>query len=352
MQLLTGLFGAAAVASVVSAAAIDSDPFSRSKWPYPQKVFGDSDGWGGIHIHDPSIVKKGDYYYSFGTHLRATIGKSPSLHGPWKHIGSVLQNDSIIDLAGRDDIWAPDVSKVGDTYYCYYSVSAFGSQNSAIGLATSKTLEPGSWTDHGEVVRSYAAADYPNATEPWTITNAIDANLVLDAKTGKPWLSYGSFWTDVWQFPLAGNLSAPESSPTPHQLARDPVSPNAEEGPYLHYAEETGMYYLFVSHGICCGYNTSLPAPGKEYEIKVGRSDSVNGPFVDRNGTDMKTGGGEVVYGSHGYVYGPGGQGVLNDGGKDIIYYHYVDTRISYVDEDKLLGWNELVYVDGWPVLV
>jgi len=60
------------------------------------------------------------------------------------------------------------------------------------------------------------------------------------------------------------------------------------------------------------------------YSIRVGRSKSPSGPFVDRDGTDMKKGGGSIVYGSHGYVYGPGGQGVLkNYKGRDVLYFHY-----------------------------
>lgn len=59
------------------------------------------------------------------------------------------------------------------------------------------------------------------------------------------------------------------------------------------------------------------------YKIKVGRSRSFSGPFLDRNGTDLVNGGGDVILGSHGWLYGPGGQGVLDDGNKDILYYHY-----------------------------
>lgn len=63
---------------------------------------------------------------------------------------------------------APDVTKIGDTYYLYYSVSQFGSQNSALGLATSKTMDVGSWQDRGAIgVNSNAGKNY----------NAIDANL-------------------------------------------------------------------------------------------------------------------------------------------------------------------------------
>jgi hypothetical protein len=62
------------------------------------------------------------------------------------------------------------------------------------------------------------------------------------------------------------------------------------------------------------------------YSIRVGRSTSVHGPFVDRDNKDLLDGGGTVVYGSnHGKVYAPGGLGVLPgaNGEPDVLYYHY-----------------------------
>jgi arabinan endo-1,5-alpha-L-arabinosidase len=63
----------------------------------------------------------------------------------------VLPNGSSIDNAGKKDPWDPDVHLVGDEYFLYYAVSTFGSQVSAAGLATSGSMEPGSWTDRGGV---------------------------------------------------------------------------------------------------------------------------------------------------------------------------------------------------------
>ena len=85
-------------------------------------------------------------------------------------------------IAGRDDIWAPDVSLHNGVYYAYYSVSTFGSQESAIGLATSTSMDPGTWTDHGQVFRSTTGDAY----------NAIDPNLATDEK-GSPVLTFGGF---------------------------------------------------------------------------------------------------------------------------------------------------------------
>ena len=94
------------------------DVFSNASWPQPRKVYGDNDtanadsttqGWGGIHLHDPSIVLGPDgHYYSFSTHGLTVISRASkwgSLDGYWKIIGSVLEGSSVIDNPGSTDPW-------------------------------------------------------------------------------------------------------------------------------------------------------------------------------------------------------------------------------------------------------
>ncbi len=86
--------------------------------------------------------------------------------------------------------WAPDISFFNGTYHLYYAVSRFGQNRSAIGLATSKSLDPQSpdygWNDQGMVIETHQGDNW----------NAIDPNLVLD-ENGDPWLAAGSFWTGI-----------------------------------------------------------------------------------------------------------------------------------------------------------
>ena len=61
-----------------------------------------------------------------------------------------------------------------------------------------------------------------------------------------------------------------------------------------------GWYYLLVTHGSCCaGANSS-------YNIRMGRSRKVTGPFLDNMGIDMLQGGGKLFLGSSGRQIGPG----------------------------------------------
>lgn len=178
----------------------------------------------------------------------------------------------------------------------YYSVSAFGSQDSAIGVATSATMDDGTWTDLGSTGVDSVDGDPYNAINPSMIN--ID---------GAWSMNFGSFWEGIFQVPMDG----PEkSSGGPSQIAYDFVT-TALEGVAM--LKNGDYYYLFFSKGSCCSYDADMPAAGEEYNVMVCRSASPTGGFVDQDGTACTEGGGTVVLESHGVVYGPGGQGVFED---------------------------------------
>lgn len=121
-------------------------------------------GWCFRHLRDPNVVVKDGVYYRFTTHDNFTVSTAPSISGPWEKRGSVLHNGSMINVPlpkgtkhpeqpqkpKPPQLWAPDVYLIDDTYYLTYTVTRGGGPDD-IGVATSKTLEPGSWEDHGSV---------------------------------------------------------------------------------------------------------------------------------------------------------------------------------------------------------
>lgn len=220
----------------------------------------------------------------------------------------------------------------------YYAVSVFGSQASAIGYATSSTMEYGSWTDHG------ATGVSSTSSKPY---NAIDPNLVQDASTSAYSLNFGSFWHGIYNAPF--NDAATKATAAATNIAYNSTGSHAIEGSFTFY--RSGYYYLFWSSGTCCGYDTALPAQGEEYKIFVCRSTSTSGPFVDKNGVNCVSGnGGTLVLASHDNVYGPGGQGVFTDSSHGtVLYYHYADKTIGLSDADYQFGWNVLSWSGGWP---
>ena len=84
------------------------------------------------------------------------------------------------------------------------------------------------------------------------------------------------------------------------------------------------------------------------YEISVGRSRTITGPYRDRNGRLMTHGGGTLVLRGAGTVKGPGSNGVLANDGQDWIVYHYYDAANGGIAK---LGIQPLDWTtSGWPV--
>lgn len=151
----------------------------------------------------------------------------------------------------------------GGTYYMYYVISKIGTRNSEIGVASSKTMEPGSWTDHG-------AVGIP-ANDKW---NKIDPNWISIG--GKQYLQFGSFWNDIHQIPMKGPLKADTAAP--YQLAFNETLNHRLEGAFMFQHDD--FYYLLFTSGIAGKYTENFPAPGEEYAIQVCRSKSGTGDFV------------------------------------------------------------------------
>src|SRR5690606_14191792 len=125
---------------------------------------------GAIGVHDPVVIEQGGEYYLFHTGNGIPIKRSSDLIH-WVEAGRVFEErpEWIAEAvpAARGSQWAPDISFFNDRYHLYYSVSSFGSQHSAIGLATNRTLDPESpayrWEDHGPVIRSMPGVSTHNA---------------------------------------------------------------------------------------------------------------------------------------------------------------------------------------------
>jgi arabinan endo-1,5-alpha-L-arabinosidase len=231
------------------------------------------------HTHDPTIMRVGDTFYLYNVGEHIFIHTAPTMAGPWKHVGSVLDANAVIPKGDRAVPWAPDVVYVDGTFYCFYSVSKAGCRDSAIGVATSDHPGPGGWHDHGAVIQT--GTGNGSDVYPYTESNAIDPSVMVTPE-GKPYLTFGSYWTGIYQVPLDNTLLSPLSTtdPDPRHLAwepnaistaarkttslcGDPTGPHAIEGAFISY--NNGWYYLWYSHGFCCNLNKDkLPPAGNE----------------------------------------------------------------------------------------
>jgi arabinan endo-1,5-alpha-L-arabinosidase len=287
-------------------------------------------------IHDPVIIKHDDSYYLFSTGVGVPVKRSTNLID-WRIArgGTVFQQmpeEAFAYVPGATNIWAPDISYYNDKYHLYYSVSTFGSNRSAIGLATNKTLQHDAddfeWIDHGIVVKS----DYSD------FYNAIDANLILDTE-GVPWLSFGSHWGGIKLVQLDIETGKPaEENPTLHSLATREENHRSVEGPFIIHRND--YYYLFVSFDQCCQGGAST------YNVRVGRSEAITGPYIDRDGVPMMEGGGTQITFPTDRYKGPGHNGILREGEQDYIVHHAYDVVQGGVPTLRIapLVWDE----DGW----
>jgi arabinan endo-1,5-alpha-L-arabinosidase len=289
-------------------------------------------------VHDPSaIVMVDGLRRCFCTGPGISVMQEDS-SGKWLREGRIFPEQAFPEWhdqmvpGNRGHLWAPDVIEVGSRYFVYYSVSTFGKNTSAIGLAVGRSLDPSSpkwsWEDRGVVVASFATNRF----------NAIDPALFRDATNGSLWMTFGSFWDGIHLVeldPTSGLRREPTGAPL--RLAGAPEI----EAPFLH--QRDGYYYLFVNWGKCCRGVAST------YEIRVGRSRAVTGPYVDRSGIDLRERGGTLVLAGEDRWIGPGHASIDRHKGREWLVHHYYDREANGRPRLRQvpLNWDK----EGWPVV-
>lgn len=299
-------------------------------------------------VHDPVMIREGNSYYIFSTGFGINVYTSKDMK-TWRKENPVFSQPpqwAVDTVKGyRGHTWAPDISFYKGYFYLFYSVSTFGKNRSAIGLAKNKTLDPMSgdfgWIDLGPVIQSVPGLDN------W---NAIDPNLIFDAM-GVPWLSFGSFWSGLKMFKLDSTLSRPseplmlETIAVREQktIAADSSENKAIEAPFIF--RKRNYFYLFASWDYCCRGEKS------NYKVVVGRSERATGPFLDRKGFAMHNGGGTVfIEGDAKEWFGIGHNAVFTDeDGTDYFIAHGYDGLDK--GRSKLIIKKIMWDKEGWPML-
>lgn len=294
-----------------------------------------------LNVHDPVMTKYGDSYYLFCTGGGIPVRRSPDMLD-WRLARGALPfpfmpEEAYAYVPDATDLWAPDISFYNGKFHLYYSISTFGSNHSAIGLATNESLDPDAenfeWVDQGIVVKSDTTDFY----------NCIDPNLILD-EDDVPWLVFGSFWGGIKLIQLdyeTGKVAEGEDGESPEliSLATREENSRSVEAPFI--IRRHGYYYLFVSFDFCCRGIEST------YNVRVGRSESVTGPYVDRDGVAMMDGGGtQITFPTNRYI-GPGHNSIFTEDEQDYIVYHAYDAYQGGTStlRIELLEWDD----EHWP---
>ncbi|MDE7373049.1 MAG: family 43 glycosylhydrolase, partial [Clostridia bacterium] len=265
------------------------DPNAPIKYTFPESVNFGYDA----AVHDPSVFKDpaDNTYYVFGSHFavasstdlihwtqRVSDGQFQKLYGNETYVKNgvtwpmALKStlDRVNPSGGNDPInstWAPDVEYHDGKYYMYYSLTkAFGSRESAIARVEADNVL-------GPYSNNVVLLDSINGSG--TAPNCIDPELFYD-KEGGLWMVYGSFFGGIYIKELYNsgeNWGLPKESGFGKLLWKGGSS--GVEGPYIFHSGS--YYYLMVSDG-------SLLT---NYNMRIARSTSPDGPYTDISGADM-----------------------------------------------------------------
>lgn len=332
-------------------------------------------------VHDPDHIEVDGTHYVFGSHL-AAASSTDLMH--WNQIaegvdsGNPLFEDVTVELAEAlewaqsDTLWAPDVIQLADgKFYMYYNACKGDSPRSAMGIAVADEVT-GPYRDLGLILKS---GMWGQPSEDGTIydaqihPNVVDPDVFFD-QAGRLWMTYGSFSGGIFSLELdpASGFPLPDQGYGKHLWGGNH---SRIEGPAVHYRD--GYYYLFVTYG-------GLDASGG-YNIRVARSTSPDGPFLDADGRDMATVKSDPakplfddasiaesavkLAGNHlfartvgdpgsgpgtGYV-SPGGSTAFVDDetGRTFLAFH---TRFPFRGEEHQVRVHELLFdADGWPTI-
>lgn len=320
---------------------------------------GEGDGWtafpgdgivpeNAVHVHDPTIIQFGDRYFCFSTSGDGFgVLRSSKDMARWQVHGPVTRTPQwLIDrIPDHRSLWAPDVIRMKNGLRMYYCASErFGANGSVIGVAECTDFDPErpteGWRDLGMVIESRIGRDH---------FNAIDPEVVVD-DAGRHWMFFGSYFSGIYVVeldPQTGKLLHPDN-PQLVRVAQDAGGrPNAMEAPAVLHRD--GYYYLFLSFGVAAQGVRST------YQIGVGRSREITGPYLDHTGKPLTEGGRTWVLKSSTPMFGPGHCDVLREsGGRWLLAYHYYDARRYWTDgkwglptlQVRQMLWD----ADGWPL--
>lgn len=282
-------------------------------------------------LPDPDVIRGEDgYFYLYATeHNRKDpdMKNSPVMRSSdlvnWTRVGALFTDETHPQITDQNPagIWAPSINKIGDKYVVYYSQPGKNYKH-AIGVAVS-SVPQGPFKDLGKLIDSNEQG----------VDISIDAYLYQE--NGRNYLFWGSF-RSISVLELTEDGTAIKNKDTQKRIE---VAGGQYEATVLQ--KRDGWYYLILSTG-----NYSK---GGTYRLVAGRSKSIFGPFVDRNGNDMMSIHHELVLKGDGKFSSPGhcSRIITDDAGQDWILYHAYRDDMDY----RCLMLDRLDWVDGWPVV-
>lgn len=379
-----------------------------------------------VSVHDPSVIKDNGTYYVFGSHIDAAqssdlINWNTFSNGYARtnnvEFGNLSENlkkafawagEDLEDCAGGFAVWAPDVIWNPDfqcpdgtkgAYVMYFCTSSTY-KRSVICYAWSKSVK-GTYTFGDTLIYSgffdtdsYVTSSTKSVNRKYTSTNideliasgevtynnswfnnhdfnnqlfpnAIDPTIYYGTD-GKMYMTYGSWSGGIFTLeidPRTGKCIHPKTGTTSDGRMVDSYFGTkiaggygkSGEGPFIEYNADTGYYYLWTTYG-------GLFSTGG-YNMRVSRSKSPLGPFVDPAGNPAVLGSGTSldsvglkVMGNYKFstldqaYMACGHNSVLrDDDGQWYLLYH---ARFDDGYEIHQVRVHQMFFnADGWPVV-
>lgn len=357
--------------------------------------------WGAGNVHDPAVIKEGEYFYVFSTDAQFGMTTQKGIHirkskdlVNWEYVGTALDLSSVSEAINYveynrngekvDFFWAPDIIKRpkaggGYEFWLFYCNSSFGERTSYLGMAKADNIE-GPYRHSHEILRTHQdVGGTPNAIDPAVFVEEVNGE-------ERMYLSYGSWNAGIYLIRLNPETGEPlikqtlverevrvNTAVAGEKKIKKKMVPSggddpafgtrilniySAEAPYI--IKEGNYYYLFVSTGENLTY---------DYDVRVFRSETIDGEYVDAEGKKAIAstsrsnfrGYGNKLTGAHifprdskedGYERGWAGIGhcsVLKDGDEWFFFSHY---RGTFMDKDRFfLGVRKMHFVNGWPIV-
>ena len=301
-------------------------------------------------IHDPTIERFEDAYYVYSSSALGSFYRSTDLIS-WQASGAVFEQmpDWLLnEIPEADHIGAPDISYYQGRYLLFYQSHISDTCNAATGLATNTVLDPQhpdyAWVDHGLILRSkpfYDGVPIYCGNDDATF-NAIDAQFFVDEQD-TPWLVFGSTIGGIKLIRLDPETLKPAEDAAYITLAQrwllqeDPII----EAPFITFRD--GYYYLFMSFNHCCIYDDT------SYQMRVGRSEDVTGPYLDQQGWPLYLGGGSLLIENDPPFIATGHGDILQTDNQHWLVHHAklpAKDHLAHL-QIRALDWTE----DHWPTV-
>jgi len=317
---------------------------------------------------DPAIYKyqsgNSDTWYAYCT--GDAFNSTDKVNGNFRaHLISIFSSSDLVNwtyvrdaftalpswVATGNELQTPAIKFINGQYLLYYEAPAVTASpgGSAIGVGTASS-PAGPFTDSGGPVvnQQIACGGGCNRT--------VFSPEVIADQTGQLWIAYGGIYAGLSIRQLSAN-GLTSNAGTEVNIAVD----NYYTNPYILY--RNGYFYEFATPaGGCCGgaYST--------YSVRVGRSASITGPYLDAEGNDLNAyaatsgtngapGGDTVLVNTGNTIVGPGSNTTFTDeSGQDYIFYSGVSTNQQYLPNvsgytARQLMMDPLDWVNGWPVV-